>query len=104
MTDEVYDPSIIDNHIKLFLAVCHLYEKDIGLEKHKNGQSVFPFWYSKSNFVVSLLNPKKRIEIYGPVKLHWERLKEKFIQKVKPLLKNKRTRVSYLVNKFEMMH
>ena len=38
------------------------------------------------------------------MRLHWEGLKEKFIQKVKPLLKNKRTRVSYLVNKLEKMH
>lgn len=103
MTVEEYDSSIIDNHIKLFLSVCHFYEKDIGFEKNKNGQSVFPFWYSKSNFV-SLLNLTKQIEIYGPVRLHWEGLNEKFIQKVKPLLKNRRTRVSYLVNKLEKMH
>ena len=103
MTDEVYDATIIDNYIKLFLAVCHYYEKDIGFDTNNNGQSVFPFWYKKSNFV-SLLNLTKQIEIYGPVRLHWEGLKEKFIQKVKPLLKNKRTRVSYLVNKLEKMH
>ena len=64
---------------------------------------MFPFWYSKSNFV-SLLNLTKQIEIYGPVRLHWEGLKENFIQKVKPLLNNKRTRVSYLVTKLQKMY
>ena len=53
---------------------------------------------------MSLLNLTKQIETYGPVRLYWEGMNEKFIQKVKPLLKNKRTRVSYLVNKLEKMH
>ena len=87
----------------MFLGTCHYYEKDIGFEINRRGTKCYPFWYSKSNFV-SLLNLTKQIELYGPVRLHWEGLKEKFIQKVKPLLKNKRTRVSYLVTKLQKMY
>ena len=103
MTKEQPEIYIIENHIKLFLSICHYYEKDIGFEGNKKEGFVFPFWYKKSNFV-SLLNLTKQIEQYGPVRLHWEGLKEKFIQKVKPFLVNKRTRVSYLVTKLEKIH
>ena len=103
MTKQQPDICMIENHIKLFLSICHFYEKDIGFEGNKNNGFAFPFWYRKSNFV-SLLNLSKQIEQYGPVRLHWEGLKEKFIQKVKPFLSNKRTRVSYLVTKLEKIH
>ena len=103
MSDTQYQINVIENHIKIFLSICHSYEKDIGFEKNKSGNNVYPFWYNKSNFV-SLLNLTKQIEQYGPIRLYWEGLNEKFIQKVKPLLKNKRTRVSYLVTKLEKMH
>lgn len=103
MSTSMFDIQTIDDYIKLFLSICHFYEKDIGFETLKNGSMAFPFWYSKSNFV-SLLNLKKQIETYGPVRLHWEGLKEKFIQKVKPILKNKTTRVTYLVKKMEKIY
>ena len=103
MSNKIFDNKTIDNYIKLFLGTCHYYEKDVGFEINRKGNKCCPFWYSKSNFV-SLLNLTKQIELYGPVRLHWEGLKEKFIQKVKPLLKNKRTRVSYLVTKLQKMY
>ena len=100
MSNDWCDPVSVDDHVKMFLSVCHFYEKDIGFGKNRKGEYVNPFWYNKSNFV-SLLNLREQIECYGQVRLHWEGLKEKFIQKVKPILKNKRTRVSYLVTKME---
>lgn len=85
----------IDDYIKLFLSVCHFYETKVGLEENS-----FPFWYRKSNFV-SLLNLSTQIKEYGPVYLHWEGVRERFIQYVKPSLTFMRNSVSYLVKKLE---
>ncbi len=72
--------------------------KKIGFEENS-----YPFWYRKSNFV-SLLNLSDQIKEYGPLYLHWEGVREKFIQHVKPALTNMRTTVSYLVTKLEKIH
>jgi len=88
----------IDDYIKLFLSVCHFYEKRIGFEENS-----YPFWYRKSNFV-SLLNLPAQIEEYGPVYLHWEGVRERFIQHVKPSLTNMRSTTSYLCKKLEKIH
>jgi len=88
----------IDDYIKLFLSVCHVYETKIGFDDNS-----YPFWYRKSNFV-SLLNLPAQIEEYGPVYLHWEGVRERFIQHVKPSLTNMRTTASYLCTKIEKIH
>ena len=88
----------IDDYVKLFLSVCHYYQKKVGF-----GENSYPFWYRKSNFV-SLLNLSDQIKEYGPLYLHWEGVREKFIQHVKPTLTNMRTTASYLVTKLEKIH
>ena len=88
----------IDDYVKLFLAVCHYYENKIGFDDNSD-----PFWFKKSNFV-SLLNLNDQIIEYGPVYLHWEGVRERFIQNIKPVLVNMRTTVSYLTKKLEKIH
>ena len=88
----------IDDYIKLFLSVCHFYEKKIGFEENS-----YPFWYRKSNFI-SLLNLPAQIEKYGPVYLHWEGVRERFIQHVKPSLTSMRTTASYLCTKLQKIN
>ena len=88
----------IDDYVKLFLSVCHFYEEKIGFEENS-----YPFWYRKSNFV-SLLNLSAQIKEYGPVYLHWEGVRERFIQHVKPALTNMRTSTSYLMKKLQKIH
>ena len=88
----------IDDYVKLFLSVCHYYENKIGFEEDRE-----PFWYRKSNFV-SLLNLNDQIKKYGPVYLHWEGVRERFIQNIKPVLTNMRTTVSYLTKKLQKIH
>lgn len=100
MSDTNINTDEIGEYIKLFLGICHFYEDEIGFEINSKGDKTNPFWYNKSNYV-SLLNLPDQIKTYGPVRLHWEGVKEKFIQNVKPTLKNKRTSVSYLVTKLE---
>ena len=88
----------IDDYVKLFLSVCHFFEVKVGFE-----ENIYPFCYRKGNFV-SLLNLSTQIKEYGPVYLHWEGVRERFIQNVKPALTNMRTSVSYLVKKLEKIH
>ena len=66
------------------------------------GDDNVPFWYKKINFV-SLLNLPNQIRLFGPVYLHWEGVKERYIQFVKPILKNKRRSVTYLCTKFQQI-
>ena len=54
----------------------------------------FTFWYRTSNFV-SLLNLLTQTKEYGPVYLHLEGVRERFIQHIKPELTNMRTSTSF---------
>ena len=47
MSNSTLDTKSIDDYIKLFLSICHFYEKDIGFDHHRNGEVAFPFWYKK---------------------------------------------------------
>ena len=94
----IQDIDTLNNYVKLFLASCHYYEASVGF-----GTQTAPFWYRKSNFV-SLLNLPHQVKEYGPVYLHWEGVRERFIQHVKPALANMRTSVSYLVKKLNQIH
>ena len=95
MTRQSVSINDIDDIIKIFLYSCHNFDTTFG---YSDGD--VPFWYKKSNFV-SLLNLPKQIRIYGPVHLHWEGVKERYIQYVKLMLKNKRRSVTYLCTKFQ---
>lgn len=88
----------LDDYIKLFLSTFHYYEVAIGFGDKKE-----PTWYSKSNFV-SLLNLPQQVDQFGPLYLHWDGVNERYIQHVKPFLKNMRTSVSYLTTKLQRLH
>ena len=78
MTNDPIPVETIDEYIKLFLGICHYFEGTIGYPTNNQGIKSSPFWYNKGNFV-SLLNLPKQISIFGPVRLHWEGIRERFI-------------------------
>ena len=88
----------LDNYIKLFLSTFHYYEVAVGFGDKKE-----PTWHSKSNFV-SLLNLPDQVYQFGPVYLHWDGVNERYIQHVKPFLKNMRTSTSFLLTKLQRLH
>ena len=97
MTRESVDIKNIENLVKIFLSSCQSFDIAFGYS-----ETNIPFWYKKSNFV-SLLNLPQQIDSHGPVYLYWEGVKERYIQYVKPLLKNKRKSVTYLYTKFKQL-
>ena len=97
MSRSCVNPYEIEELIKIFLSTCHNFDVTFGYS-HDNT----PFWYKKSNFV-SLLNIPTQIKLFGPVYLYWEGTKERYIQYVKPMLKNKRKTTSYLCTKFQQI-
>ena len=97
MTRVHVDVQLINDLIKIFLWSCHNFDTTFG---YSDGN--IPFWYKKSNFV-SLLNLPTQIDHYGPVYLYWEGVKERYIQYVKPILKNKRKTASYLCTKAQQL-
>ena len=88
----------ISDHIKMFLSVCHIFETYTYTQ-----QDQVPVWYSKGNFI-SLMNLPDQIKQFGPVYLHWEGVRERFIQVAKPLMKNMRTSLTYLCIKLQEIH
>ena len=100
MTNDPIPVETIDEYIKLFLGICHYFEGTIGYPTNNQGIKSSPFWYNKGNFV-SLLNLPKQISIFGPVRLHWEGIRERFIQTVKPLLINSRSNGSFFTSKMK---
>lgn len=90
----------ITTYIKIFLSCCtRYYETVYGTNGPKDKN---PFWNSP-NFL-SLLNLPQQIKQFGSVRLHWEGIHERFIQYVKPHLKNMRTTTSYLLLKLQEIH
>ncbi len=83
--------------IKIFLSACHKFDQEFGYSDNN-----IPFWFKKSNFV-SLLNLPQQIDEYGPLYLCWEGSKERYIQYVKPMLKNKRKTVTFLLTKVDKL-
>ena len=94
MSNEYIYTSKITELIKFFLGTCHYYEKTVGSLQQD------PIWYRKSNFF-SLMNLPEQIDKFGPLRLHWEGLREKFIQYIKPMLTNLRVNSTYLVTKLQ---
>jgi len=87
----------VSDLIKIFLSTCDNFDKEFG-----HSSNNIPFWYKKSNFV-SLLNLPDQIKEYGSVYLYWEGVKERYIQYVKPILKNKRKTGSFLATKLQQL-
>lgn len=97
MTRAFVSVNTIEDIIKIFLYSCHNFDITFGYSVGN-----IPFWYKKSNFV-SLLNLPEQITTYGPIHLYWEGVKERYIQYVKPILKNKRKTVSFLSTKVHQL-
>ena len=91
----------IDSYVKIFLSCCHKYWVAFYADS-ANSKTLNPFWNS-ANFL-SLLNLPKQIQQFGSMRLHWEGIHERFIQHVKPYLKNMRTSTTYLLLKLQEIH
>ena len=92
MTPYTSDPIAVNNYIKLLLQSVHYFET------YSNIFSTNPssyIWFSRGNFL-SLLNLPEQIKQFGSVRLYWEGTCERYIQYVKPLMKNMRNTTSYL--------
>ena len=103
MSKESIEVKIIANYVKLFLSVCHYFEREIGFPTNNSGNRMAPCWYTKGNFV-SLFNLPTQIQSYGPLRLHWEGMRERFIRTVKSVLLNNRNCASYLTTKLKHIH
>ena len=86
------------NYIKEFLSSCHQFHSCF--YEASNGSKIF---WNCSNFL-SLLNLPRQIHQFGPLRLHWEGIHEKFIQCVKPMLKNMRSTTSFLNTRLQQIH
>ena len=93
MTKNPQPTNVIDDYIKVFLSCV-----DEVSEDKQN-----PWWWRKGN-IVSFLNFRKQIDVYGHLRLYWEGNRERFIQSIKPLLKGGRESTSYLKLKLEELY
>ena len=88
----------ITDYVKLFLSSCHKYHSTLyDVSNSKN-----PFWNSP-NFL-SLLNLPRQIEQFGSMRLYWEGVNERYIQYIKPHLKNMRSSTTFLILKLDNIH
>jgi len=92
------DPCIntIDRAIKIFLSCCDRFVR------HYYDDDTEPFWASTGNFP-SLLNLPQQIEFFGPLRLYWEGVRERYIQSVKCVLKSMRKTTSYFQVKLTLI-
>ena len=81
----------VDDYIKLFLTAVHNFEVRTYVQDSNHDFS----WYSKGNFL-SLLNLPSQIKKFGHIRNYWEGSRERYIQMVKPFMKNNRNTSSYL--------
>ena len=86
----------IEEHIKLFLSLCFKFNNCFYDTQEK-------CFCDSANFL-SLLNLPDQIQQFGSIKMHWEGIHERFIQCVKPHLKNMRSTTSFLTNRLKKMH
>ena len=101
MTIIVVTPEEIDDYIKIFLSCCHIYYS-VFYGSNESDSKKNPFW-NNPNFL-SLLNLPKQIHQFGSLRLHWEGIHERYIQNIKPYLKNMRTATSFLITKLDHIH
>ena len=98
MTDLDIGTEEITDYVKIFLSFCQRYYTQLyGDSNNKN-----PFWNSPN--CLSLLNLPTQIEQFGSMRLYWEGVNERYIQFVKPYLKNMRSSTSFFITKLSQMH
>ena len=99
MTKNHVSSQEIDDYTKLFLASIHYLELESGIrEEHQDF-----IWYSRPNFL-SILNLSDQIDKFGCIRDYWEGTFERFIQYVKPFMKNVRNSESYLGLQLSNIH
>lgn len=92
------DITTIDNYIKIWLQSVHHFE-----EYSNIFETNAPFmWYKRGNFL-SLLNLPDQIKQFGSIRFYWEGTCERYIQYVKPLMKNMRNTPTYLAKQFHTL-
>ena len=75
---------------KTFLSSMHYVELETGIHDEKD-----VMWYSRPNFL-SILNLSEQINQFGSVCAYREGIYERYIQYVKPFMKNVKNTESYL--------
>ena len=91
MTTSKVSINEIDDYIKLFLTSVHNFEVRTYVQDSNRDYS----WFAKGNFL-SLLNLPDQINTFGHIRNYWEGSRERYIQLVKPFMKNNRSTASYL--------
>ena len=90
MTKNYVSPQEIDDYTKLFLSSMHYLELESGIRDATDFM-----WYARPNFL-SILNLSEQIDQFGSIHDYWEGTHERYIQYVKPFMKNVRNSESYL--------
>ena len=92
MTSKDLPTTLISDHVKVFLSMSH----------NVSDNKEYP-WCKRGN-IVSLLNLKDQMDTYGHIRLYWEGNRERYIQEVKPLMRNLRSTSSYFALKLKQLH
>ena len=98
MTKNHVSPQEIDDYTKLFLSSMHYVELESGIRDDKDF-----IWYARPNFL-SIWNLSEQIDQFGSVRDYWEGTYERYIQYVKPFMKNVRNTESYLGVQLSNIH
>ena len=93
-----FDRNELHFYIKAFLNLCHEFEKKANIRQQKDF-----LWYTRGNFL-SLLNIPEQIDNFGSLRWHWEGSRERFIQKVKPFMRNLRITDSFMKLQMKNIH
>ena len=98
MTDLDMETEEITDYVKIFLSFCQRYYTQL----YGDSNNKKPFWNSPN--CLSLLNLPTQIEQFGSMRLYWEGVNERYIQFIKPYLKNMRSSTSFLITKLSQIH
>ena len=92
------DPKPIMEYTKLFLSCVDKFEATVYIK-----ETLKPIWRQRGNFL-SLLNLPLQQQYFGTVRNFWEGERERYIQHIKPLLKDLRHSTSFLITKLERLY
>ena len=98
MSNQNDDPRPIMEYTKLFLSCVDKFESTVYVK-----ETLKPIWRSRGNFL-SLLNLPLQQQYFGTVRNFWEGERERYIQHIKPLLKDLRHSTSFLLTKLERLY
>ena len=98
MTQEIISTDEIEDYIKIFLYLFHKFEDNANVTKGNNFM-----WFNRGNFL-SLLNLPDQISNFGSLRHYWEGSRERYIQIIKPFMKNMRQTDSFLATKMVQIY